>query len=92
MASLDLRNDTYSVVFRFAGRKFTRSLKTGDRKEAETRRLNLERTIREVQEGRMALPDGVDLPLFLLSDGRLGKAVTSVEPPASLPLDQLFAV
>jgi len=90
MASLDLRNGTYSVVFRFGGKKFSRSLKTSNLPEAETRRLNLERTIREVMEGRKEIPDGADVPIFLLSDGKLGRPIHIQSAAELLTLEQLF--
>ena len=74
MASLENRTGFFNIVFRFRGRKFTRSLKTDDPGEAERRLANLEQTIRDVDSGRIELPSDADIPTFLLSDGKLTHA------------------
>jgi len=61
----------FHIRFRIGSRKFKRSLKTKSEAEAETRRIRLEETIRLVRSGRLTVPADVDLPTFLLSDGRL---------------------
>ena len=59
------------ICFRFGGKKFRRSLRTKDKKKA-TRKLNrLEETIELIDSGRVELPTNVDIPTFLLSDGKL---------------------
>ena len=70
MASLEKRTGSYNIVFRFGGRKFTRSLKTANRRDAESRRQRLEENIRLVESGRIEIPPDADLPAFLLSDAR----------------------
>jgi len=71
MASLELRNKVYSVVFRYGGRKFSRTLKTGSRKEASARLTRLEENVRLVESGRLEIPPNADVAVFLLSDGRV---------------------
>lgn len=71
MASLENRSGHYHVVFRFGGKKFTRSLETDNEREADRLRTNLEQTIRDVKSGRMVIPDDADIATFLLSDGKL---------------------
>lgn len=71
MASLENRTGYFNVVFRFGGKKFTRSLSTDDPLEADRLRANLEQTIRDVKSGRIVLPPDADIPTFLLSDGKL---------------------
>lgn len=71
MASLEQRTGNYNIVFRFGGRKFTRSLGTDDAREADRLRANLEQTIRDVKSGRLQIPTEADVPTFLLSDGKL---------------------
>jgi len=70
MATLELRNRTYAAVFRFGGRKFSRSLKTSSLVEAKRRIANLERMIVDVETGRVELPVGGDVATFLLTDGK----------------------
>ena len=59
----------FYISFRFAGRKYKRSLKTTERKKANTKKVRLEHTITLIESGRIDLPTGVDIPTFLLSDG-----------------------
>src|SRR5437870_5369143 len=78
----------YRVRFRFGGRPFKRSLKTGIRSEAEAVRGRVEETIRLLERGRLELPVGADPGTFIISDGKL-----SVKPVAErvLTLGQLIA-
>lgn len=76
MASIELRNQTYSIIFRFGGRKFSRSLKTGDKKQALARLVRLEENLRLVEAGRLEIPTGADVPTFLLSDGKIDRPFT----------------
>lgn len=71
MASLENRTGYFNVVFRFGGKKYTRSLHTDDEKEANRLLANLEQTVRDVKSGRISLPADADIPTFLLSDGKL---------------------
>ena len=70
MASLEQRSGHFRVVFRFAGRKFNRSLKTANRTEAAASLARLEDNLRRLELGTLVLPDHTDLASFLLSDGR----------------------
>tara|TARA_R110002111_G_scaffold164386_3_gene230583 strand:+ start:36011 stop:37264 length:1254 start_codon:yes stop_codon:yes gene_type:complete len=71
MASLENRTGYFNVVFRFGGKRYTRSLSTDDEKEANRLLANLEQTVRDVKSGRISLPPDADIPTFLLSDGKL---------------------
>ncbi|MDA1049739.1 MAG: site-specific integrase [Planctomycetota bacterium] len=71
MASLQLVSDTYYICFRFAGRRFKRSLKTDRVDRADARRVRLEETLRLVETGRIEVPDDTeDVVEFLLADGK----------------------
>ena len=59
------------ICFRFGGKKFRRSLGTSNVKKARRKLARLEDTIELVQSGRIELPGNVDIPTFLLSDGKL---------------------
>lgn len=66
----------YHISFRFGGRKFKRSLKTKDHRTAKSKQIRLEDTIQLVESGLVELPVGIDVPSFLLSEGKkLGKTV-----------------
>jgi integrase len=63
----------FHVCFRFRDHRFKRSLKTNIRRKAEAAASRIEENLRLVDEGRIELPDGVDVPVFLLSDGKLAE-------------------
>lgn len=87
MASLEQRNDTFHVVFRFNGVKYTRSLKTSDETTAEGWKANIEETLRDIKRGKLPFPTG-DVAEYILSGGKT--QLRSLEP-ADLTLKQLFA-
>ena len=72
MASTELRGDSHRLIFRYGGRKFSRSLKTRDSREAEAVRVRVEENVKLLERGRLELPPGADLVAFLFSDGKLG--------------------
>ena len=59
----------YHVAFRFQGRRFRRSLKTRNRREAELLSARVEENIALVQRGRLRLHPSADPAQFLLADG-----------------------
>jgi integrase len=85
MAWLELApSGVYKVAFRFADRKVKRSLDTDNPQLAEQTRLRLEDNLRLVEQGRLDVPEGVDLAEFLLYDGKLKPATSVVRDPAPL--------
>jgi len=87
MAWLEERSGLYRIVFRYAGTKYRHSLKTDDPKEAQGCLSRLEENLRLLERGRVEIPSGADLALFLVSDGKLnGKP--AVEKPFTL--EQFF--
>lgn len=71
MASLQqFRSGNSHITFHFGGKRFKRSLKTKDKRRAISLRARLEETIQLVELGRIELPESVDVPTFLLSDGK----------------------
>ena len=70
MASIEFRGDSYRIVFRHAGEKFSRSLKTDNAKTANASLARLEDNLRRLEQGLATVPDEADLCQFLLSDGR----------------------
>lgn len=71
MASLELRNQTYRVVFMHAGKKHGFSLDTGNRQTAEALRGGVEKTLMLMSQGALRLADGGDLIEFVKSGGRI---------------------
>lgn len=80
MAWLERRGVSYRIAFRFRGGKFNVNLKATDAKEADGCLARLEENLRLVERGRLAVPAGADLGLFLLSDGKLDRPVEVVRP------------
>ena len=65
----DSHSARYKVCFRFGGKRFKRSTKTTDRKEAEAIAGGVERTLLRIEQGLLQLPPTVDLLSFVFSDG-----------------------
>ena len=70
---------TYHACFRLAGRRFKRSLHTNEEREATSLLGRIEENVRLVERGKLAIPEGADIPTFLLSDGQLQKPVSLPE-------------
>lgn len=71
MATLEKRSKTYRAIFYYGGQRFTRSLKTKSERAAAASIARLEDNVRRAELGLMAVPDGVDIASYFLSDGRL---------------------
>lgn len=71
MAWLEQRScGVFYLSFRYGGVRFKRSLGTKSKREAQSRKIRLEDTIRLVEAGRTELPADADVATFLLSEGR----------------------
>jgi integrase len=82
MASLELRNQTYRVVFMYAGKKYGYSLDTGEQDVAEALRGGVEKTLMLIGQGALRVPDGADLVAFVKNGGK-------VEEPSAPPAERL---
>lgn len=72
MAWLTKRGDVFHLGFRYGGKVFRTSLKTGGQRTANAAVARVDENIRLLETGRLTLPDdGHDLVTFLLSDGKL---------------------
>lgn len=69
MASLELRSNCYRVVFRYAGKKYSHSLRTSNRREAEVLLGGVDKTLMRLGQGLVELPPGADIVSFVLTDG-----------------------
>ena len=88
MSFLEQRSSgQYHLVFRFGGQRFKKALKTTQTDVAEAARVRLDENLRLVAAGRLIIPDGADIPTFLLSDGKLNGKPSL---PAPLTLSKLF--
>jgi hypothetical protein len=88
MASLELRKQTYRVVFMFRGRKYGYSLSTGERETAEALRGGVEKTLMRVEQNLLPFPEGANIIDFIKHDGRPPEK-SAANPPAPLTLAQL---
>ena len=77
----------YHVCFRFGGKRFKRSLHTLAEDHARTLLGRIEENARLAERGRLVVPEGADIPTFLLSDGKLGAPVAL---PETVTLSQLI--
>lgn len=71
MASIEFRGNSFRIVFRYAGEKFSRSLKTDNDQIANAALGRLVDNLRRLEQGLASVPEGADLCQFLLSDGRM---------------------
>lgn len=87
MAWLDKRGRIFRAVFQIGGQTFKRSLETSDEREAAGKLAAIERRLRLVESGELPVPDGVDLPQFLLG---VRQPKTTISLPSTLRLGELF--
>jgi hypothetical protein len=79
----------FKLCFRWGGRKFKRTVRTADRRDAEAIRARVEENIALLERGRLEFPHGGDLVTFLLSDGKLARSPRLEVPAAALTLREL---
>jgi len=93
MPWLEKRGEKYRIKFRFAGKVRQVPIKTGDEEAAQKALAKFEDTLGDVLRGRLEVPDGADVGLFLLSDGKLEKKpVTATPAPPAPTLGEMFAL
>ncbi len=91
MAWLDERNGRYHLCFRFGGTKYKKSLKTGNKKQANQLLARVEENIALVERGRLSIPDEADVATFLLSDGKMAnKPAPKSAPTAPQTIGEVF--
>lgn len=71
MASLERRGSRFRISFRLGGQKLHVGVNASGMADAEACRVRLEENLRLVERGRLTVPDGADVGMFLLTDGRL---------------------
>lgn len=87
------KSSNWSIKFRFGGTPFFKSLHTDDERDAERLKLQIERTLADIDRGRLVVTDDADLWQFILSDGKLNQKPTAPTRPVTLTdlLDAYFA-
>jgi len=71
MAWLEKRGNRFRIKFRYGGRELRYPLKTASQEDADAALSRLEENLALLNRGRLELPEGADIGLFLLSDGKL---------------------
>ena len=84
MAWLDKRGDNFRLVFQIGGQTFKRSLRTSDQREADGMVSLVERGIKVVERGELAVPEDAELASFLVADGKMKTAVVVTQRVSSL--------
>ena len=84
MASLEKRNQTYHLVFMHGRKRRGFSLKTGDRREAETLAGGVEKTVMRIEQKLLKVPAAVDIVTFVQDDGQVEEAAPPAAPSRSL--------
>jgi hypothetical protein len=69
------------LVFRLDGKKYCTTLNTDDETEAERIKATAERTLSLIAEGRVAIPAGANVGLFVATDGWIAKERTTEKAP-----------
>lgn len=87
MAWLERRGQHFHINFRFGGQRFKKSLKTSKENEAHELATRAARKLRLIEQGDLAIPDGMDAATFVVSDGRLTQPVSVTK---KLHLEELF--
>lgn len=87
MASLEQRADRFRVVFRYGGKKYSYSLKTKSRREAEGLAGGVEKILLRLEQNLLRLPEGMDIVSFVKCDGKPDER--PAPPKAPLTLQQL---
>ena len=81
MASLELRNQTYRVVFMYAGKKYGYSLDTGKPDVAAALRGGVEKTLMLIGQGALRVPDGGDVVNFVKNGGGQSAMLSVLDSP-----------
>src|SRR5262249_2722350 len=87
MAWREQRSGLYRVAFRHGGRKLHYSVGSDNQKEAKACLARLEENLRLVERGRLEVPPGADLAVFLVTDGKLNAKPVIDQP---LTLEEVF--
>lgn len=78
MASLEQRGGWFRAIFRHGGKRYTQSLNTTDRKQAEALLGGIEKTLMLLEQRVLTVPEGVSLTDFLLAGGQVRPAPEQV--------------
>jgi integrase len=87
MASLQKIGTTFHVRFRYGGESYRRSLETTVGDEAEAARMQVELTMHRIKTGVLPPPPmPADVPLYLISGGKIEQRAVASQPAPPPPL------
>lgn len=91
MASLERIKNIYHVLFRFGGRHIRRTLATSNKSEAEAAKMQVELTLHRIRTGVLPPPPAeADVGLFVISGGKIERAILLPDPPPPMTLRILW--
>ena len=88
MATLQLRNRSYRVLFCHAGKRHTYTLGRVSRREADNAAAAVDQVLLRVEQRLLRVPDGADIVAFVKNGGRVEAEAAS--PPGPLGLRKLI--
>lgn len=87
MATLEQRGGAFRLIFYYCGNRYSQRVDVTDNDAAEKIKASAEEQLDLIKQGRVQVPEGTDLGLFVVTAGRLTKEQT---PEQTLPLGELY--
>jgi hypothetical protein len=72
-AVIEQRGDRFRLIFYLRNVRYSQGLTAEDRDEADRLKANAETCLNLINEGRIKVPPGTDLSVFVVTDGRLAQ-------------------
>src|SRR4051794_38411273 len=91
MANLGKKDGIFHIRFRFRGKEYKKSLKTGDEGAATAARHVIELTLHRLLTGQAIVPENVDAGDFIVSGGTLQRPPAPPAPTVVLPSTRQLA-
>ena len=88
MATLQLRNQSYRILFRFQGKRYTFTLGKVSEREAENSIAQTDLVLMRLEQGLLQLPEQTDIVAFVKNGGKIPPGKKST-PIRELTLGQL---
>ncbi|OWK47317.1 tyrosine-type recombinase/integrase [Fimbriiglobus ruber] len=79
MATLQIRNGSFRILFRYLGRRHTFTIGRVAKREAELLAANVDRILLRVEQRLLTVPPGIDIVEFVRSDGTLKTPEAAIE-------------
>jgi integrase len=89
-ANFDPKTGKARIFFHFAGRQWNRTIKVKSARAADAICETIDRTISDIELGRLVMPPDADPSVFLLSGGTVAQSAARADGPKALSLSDLF--